>query len=59
MLIKILFIDIDGMLNTAYYRATADNYYHSIIDKEKMPLLKEIVDKTGAKLVLTSEWRID
>ena len=55
---KIIFLDIDGVLNSLEYRRHLGlQYFSEIIDRRKMPLLKEIVDVTGAKIVLTTTWR--
>lgn len=53
---KVLFLDIDGVLNTAsFLRAHGD--FCLAIDPEKFQLIKEIVESTGAFIVLTSSWR--
>lgn len=55
---KIIFLDIDGVLNSSEYRKKMGRkYYSEIIDRSKMPLLKEIVEATGAKIVLSTSWR--
>lgn len=53
--IKIIFLDVDGVLNC---HSTKDccGIYRGIEDK-KVNLLKEIVDATGAKVVLVSSWK--
>lgn len=50
---KIIFLDVDGELTYSNYqnRETAN------IDIEKVKLVKEICDKTGAKVVISSSWR--
>lgn len=53
---KIIFLDIDGVLNSRQYdaeRGTAEGN----IDVSRLLLLKQLVDQTGAKIVLTSSWR--
>lgn len=53
---KIIFLDIDGVLNSFKYdseRKPEDGN----IDATRLPLLKRLVDYTGAKIVLTSTWR--
>ncbi|MBE6760906.1 MAG: hypothetical protein E7551_01300 [Ruminococcaceae bacterium] len=53
---KIIFLDIDGVLNSLKYdmsRSPDD----SNIDITRLPLLKKLVDSTKAKIVLTSSWR--
>ena len=75
---KIIFLDIDGVLNTnntfnennGYRKQFGkilknDCYNYELIlnqllldiDYEKLMILKEIVDSTGAKVVITSSWR--
>ena len=53
---KIIFLDIDGVLNSWRYdqvrMSLADN-----IDETRLPLLYQIVASTDAKIVLTSSWR--
>ena len=48
---KIIFLDVDGVLNC---------YLHNFkpqLEDSKIRLLKEIVDATDAKIVLSSSWR--
>ena len=55
---KIIFLDIDGVLNSLNYRRRMGmQYFSEIIDRQKMPLLKKIVDVTDAKIVLSTTWR--
>ena len=55
---KIIFLDIDGVLNSSAYRAQMGmRYFSEIIDRRKMPLLKKIAEETGAQIVLSSTWR--
>ena len=55
---KIIFLDIDGFLNSSDYRKQLGiQYFSEIIDRRKMPLLKNIVDATDAKIVLSTSWR--
>lgn len=54
---KILYLDIDGVLNSQAYDLNRDRNEQTNIDETRLPLVKEIVDKTGAKIVLTSTWR--
>lgn len=55
---KIIFLDIDGVLNSLNYRRRMGmQYFSEIIDCRKMPLLKKIVDATDAKIVLSTTWR--
>lgn len=65
MINNIIFLDIDGVLNS-------DKYFDSISNKEcinpvdrlmldidmsKVKLLLEVINKTNAKIVITSSWR--
>ena len=54
---KILFLDIDGVLNSREYDRRRDWNEQSNIDKTRLPLLKRIIESTGAKIVLISSWR--
>ena len=49
---RIIFLDIDGVLNTSYSRQK-----HVTIDEFRITYLAEIVKRTKAKIVLTSTWR--
>jgi len=63
---KVVFLDIDGVLNTEkHYMAQVkannnqnDASFQFNFDPEAMQYLKEIIDKTNAKIVITSTWRI-
>lgn len=48
MPVKVIFLDIDGVLNTNSDRNISD---------EKLIFLSELVSKTGAEIVLSSSWR--
>ena len=50
---KIIFLDVDGELTYSDY----ENEETANIDIEKVKLLKEICDNTGAKVVISSSWR--
>lgn len=50
---NIVFLDVDGELTYSDY----DNKETANIDIEKVKLLKEICDKTNAKVVISSSWR--
>ena len=59
---KVIFLDIDGVLNSdAYMKKQLDNSSEGIkseIDPATLILLKKAVDTTGAKIILSSSWRI-
>lgn len=54
---KIIFLDIDGVLNSHIYDGERDWKVLSDIDETRLPLVKKLVDETGAKIVLSSSWR--
>lgn len=51
---KIIFLDVDGELTYSTYKNRDTND----IDIEKVLLVKEICDRTGAKVVISSSWRM-
>lgn len=51
---KIIFLDIDGVLNVV---AQGHDDYGAIFHTHFMDNLKELIDKTGAKIVISSSWR--
>ena len=63
---KVIFLDVDGVLNSEddllIYRAknniTGCILYTEVEDRP-LKLLKEIIDKTNAKIVVSSSWRTD
>lgn len=52
---KLIFLDIDGVLNNDSTKVSFEGY--TFVDDDKIILLKEILDQTGAKIVLSSTWR--
>jgi HAD domain in Swiss Army Knife RNA repair proteins len=52
----VIFLDIDGVLNRTT-RISTDRC--RVVDADLLNRLKDLVSKTGAKLVLTSTWRHD
>ncbi len=57
MPIKVIFLDIDGVLNCHSFREAANDYYDNPIDESRLLLLKYIIQQTGAVIVLSSTWR--
>ena len=53
---KVIFLDVDGVLNTIF--TTRRIYSYTFVDTRKLLRLRDIVERTGAKLVLSSTWRI-
>lgn len=49
---KVIFLDIDGVLNTSYTK-----HRDEALDDFRLDYLAKIVNKTRAKIVLTSTWR--
>lgn len=54
---KVIFLDIDGVLNCKSSKSRCGVYIG--IDSDKVVRLREIVDATSAKIVLSSSWRTD
>jgi hypothetical protein len=54
---KVIFLDIDGVLN----RDSTPNprKFPYIIDAQLLARFKELVRRIGAKVVLSSTWRVD
>lgn len=53
---KVIFLDIDGVLNCATTKRRLRG--SPFVDEDKLLLLKDLVEKTGAELVLSSTWRL-
>lgn len=53
---KIVFLDFDGVLNSERYVRNSEGFGPAI-DPSRMILLKQIIDATGAKIVLSTSWR--
>ena len=58
---KVILLDVDGVINSgnnmkrnAQLKRTCETMY---FDSECMRLLKKLVQNTGAKLILSSDWR--
>ena len=51
--VKVIFLDIDGVLNSAQ-----DRFSYTIETDKHLQLLKQLVNKTNAKIVLSSSWRL-
>ena len=54
---KLLFLDIDGVLNCEDTKATAPSGCLGIDDKLTIKLAR-ILKETGARIILTSDWKI-
>lgn len=56
----IVFLDVDGVLNDAQpvtKMPTGASEWLQLLDEERVALLNDIVDATGARVVLSSSWR--
>ena len=57
---KVIFLDIDGVLNSHQYLsqvALGEADIYDELDPEKFKLLQMIVEQIGASIVLSSSWR--
>lgn len=52
---KVIFLDIDGVLNSEKF---LENNKNQAIDRNSVGILKNIIDKTGAVIVMSSGWRL-
>ena len=50
---KVIFLDVDGVLNSV-----EDRFSWGIETDKHLEYLKDIIDKTGAAIVVSSSWRI-
>jgi hypothetical protein len=59
-MIKALFLDVDGVLNSDDYQFCSGKWNmskKSQIDPTSIPLLNQIIAATNAKIVVSSTWR--
>lgn len=54
---KILFLDIDGVINSLSTPVIGDGDDMVIADKECVDLINRLVERTGVNVVLSSSWR--
>lgn len=52
---KVIFLDIDGVLNCRYTKE--EIYSFTFVAPKKIELLKQLMEHTGAEVVLSSSWR--
>ncbi len=61
MKLKVIFLDVDGVLNSNnYIKYTLKNNIKGIlseIDPKTIEMLKYVIDVTGAQIVVSSSWR--
>ena len=53
---KVIFLDIDFVLNTVF--SERQIYCYTFVDTRKVLRLRDIVERTGAQIVLSSTWRL-
>jgi hypothetical protein len=53
---KIIFLDIDGVISTPDCVPITDGKYYAL-NRECIKVLNEVMEKTGARLVLSSSWK--
>jgi hypothetical protein len=54
---KVIFLDIDGVLNSS--RTRNPRKFPYVVEPRLLRRLKKLIDHTGAKVVLSSSWRLD
>jgi hypothetical protein len=54
---KVIFLDIDGVLNCK--KTPNPRKLPYVVDRRLLGRFKRVLDRTGAKVVLTSTWRYD
>ncbi len=54
---KVIFLDIDGVLNSKRYDNARDIIKEQFIDITRVQLVSQIVEQTGAVIVLSTTWR--
>ena len=54
---KVIFLDIDGVLNSRKYDQQRKTIKDGNIDETRLVLLSQLVKDTGAVIVLSSTWR--
>jgi len=56
---KIIFLDFDGVLNSdAFFKANDNRYLPETLDLAAVARVNTIVARTGAKVVVSSTWRL-
>lgn len=52
---RIIFLDVDGVLNTA---ASFERRHGDVVDPACVARFNRLIDETGARVVLSSTWRL-
>lgn len=63
MKLKLCFLDFDGVLNSMYFMLANQKKWNThdglgMIDEEAIKLLNQVIEKTNAKVVISSTWRL-
>jgi len=54
---KVIFLDIDGVMVT-WHSKVSDKHENMAFDDNAVENLKHIIEHTGAKIILSSTWRV-
>lgn len=56
---RVIFLDIDGVLNAEFWNESHQKEISDgqLIDRDKVKLLAQLIDRTGAQIILHSGWR--
>src|SRR5580704_14598170 len=54
---KVIFLDIDGVLNCK--KTSNPRKLPYVVDRRLLAKFKQLIERTGAKVVLSSTWRYD
>ncbi len=54
---KVIFLDFDGVLNSAKYRESVKDCHRDFINEFNLERLADFVRQTNAEIVLTTSWR--
>lgn len=56
---RVVFLDIDGVLNAAFWNESHQKEISDgqLIDRDKVKLLAQLIDRTDAQIILYSGWR--
>ncbi len=56
---RVIFLDIDGVLNAEFWNESRQKEISDgqLIDRDKVKLLAQLIDRTDAKIILHSGWR--
>ena len=55
---KVIFLDFDGVLNSAKYRESVEDYHSNFVDERKLEMLADFVREVNAEIVLSTQRRL-